>query len=41
MMLPEASAWIDPLNYWSLWVPLLLLLCIGLAAAYFVRVSLK
>lgn len=39
MTLPEASAWTDPLNYWSLGVPLLLLLCIGLAAIYFVRVS--
>jgi hypothetical protein len=34
-----ASALIDPLNPWSLWVPLLLLLLIGLAAVYFVRVS--
>jgi hypothetical protein len=30
---------IDPLNPWSLLVPLGLLLLIGLAAVYFVRVS--
>jgi hypothetical protein len=35
----NASALIDPLNAWSLWVPLLLLLLIGLAAVYFVKVS--
>jgi hypothetical protein len=37
----EASALIDPLNKWSLWVPLLLLICIVVAAIYFVRASLR
>ena len=32
--------WIDPLSLWSLWVPLLLLGLIVLAAIYFVRLSL-
>jgi hypothetical protein len=33
--------WITPLSPWSLWVPLLLLLLIGLAAAYFVWLSTR
>lgn len=32
---------IDPLNPWSLWVPLLLLTFILLAAVYFVRISIR
>lgn len=35
------EALFDPVNPWSLWVPLSLLGLIGLAAIYFIRVSIK
>lgn len=34
-----AADWITPSSLWSLWVPLLLLGLILLAAAWFVRIS--
>jgi hypothetical protein len=37
----SATAFTDPLNLWSLWVPLLLLVLILLAAVYFVRIKIK
>jgi hypothetical protein len=36
-----AADLITPLNYWSLWVPLLLLVLIVIAAVWFARISLR
>lgn len=35
----QVAVQIDPLNYWSLWVPLLLLGMIGAIALYFLSIS--
>jgi hypothetical protein len=35
----NAAILIDPLDPWSLWVPFVLLLLIGFAAVYFVRIG--
>lgn len=37
----NVSAMTDPLSLWSLWVPLLLLNLIVLAAVYFVRIRIR
>jgi hypothetical protein len=37
----NASVLINPLSPWSLWVPLLLLNLIVLAAVYFVRIRIR
>lgn len=33
--------WIDPSSLWSLWVPIVLLLLIVVAAVYFAQIKIK
>ncbi|MBD1998704.1 hypothetical protein H6G00_19075 [Leptolyngbya sp. FACHB-541] len=41
LLMMNASALIEPLRPWSLWVPLLFLNLIVIAAVYFVRIRIR